>query len=786
MRKPKAAKGWKTIEDESAAGTTDFGSHGFSPVPSSRANSGADLTTVAFTSLDANFSSARNTAPTDLTLLPNRSFNGNVAEAIAGTLSATDPDPRDTHTFSVSDPRFEIVSNQLKLKDGGRLDFDREPQVNVDVTETDSGGLSFTRTFAVSVADVTEVRFAAFGDYGSSSGTQSVADLVKSLNVDFITTTGDNLYGSDPIDIQVGQFYSEYIGNYTGAYGPGSPVNLFFPALGDNDYSSPAGGTNASAYLNYFTLPGNERYYDYTMGPVHFFVVNSNSQEPDGKSSTSVQAQWLQSALANSTSPFNLVYFHHPAFSTNGSSSTMQWPFEQWGATAVLNGHRHNYERVLQDANGDGVMLPYFVTGLGGASISEFDTPPIAGSAARYDADHGTMLIRASDQSITFEFWSVAGGGTLIDSYTIDEPTGGPAEPLFTVNADIVDFNQVVAGSYLAGSQYDALAGNDTVTLPIDAAAASVAGYDPTKTFVGGDGNDAITGGNLNNALSGGNGNDFLGGGGGGDTLTGGSNADTLDGGAGNDSLSGGGSGDVLKSGLGNDTLDGGSSNDTADYTTAASGVTVNLTSGAATGEGTDTLLNIENVTGSGLDDAITGNSLANVLLGAGGNDILVGASGNDALTGGAGIDQLSGDAGHDTLKWDNADSFDGGLGFDTLDANLSSADTIDLRGAGFANLERILTGSGTDTVTLSLNDVLADTVDNQFVADLGSSSPDTLNIDLDGGWSATTSNPTLGPTGVAAGISVSGMAAYTFTNGTDTVTVFSNAEVVQAQILSS
>ena len=98
---------------------------------------------------------------------------------------------------------------------------------------------------------------------------------------------------------------------------------------------------------------------------------------------------------------------------------------------------------------------------------------------------------------------------------------------------------------------------------------------------------------------------------------------------------------------------------------------------------------------------------------------------------------------------------------------------------------ERIRTGSGKDTVTLSLNDVLSDTADHQFVADLGSSNPDTLNIDTAGGWTATAPNATLGPTAVAAGISVSGMTALTFVHGTDTVTVFTNAEVVHAQVLS-
>ena len=345
--------------------------------------------------------------------------------------------------------------------------------------------------------------------------------------------------------------------------------------------------------------------------------------------------------------------------------------------------------------------------------------------------------------------------------------SGTSAPPLFTANADVVNFNQVAAGSYQAGTQYDALGGNDVVTLPVDAAAATAAGYSPSQTFKGSGGNDTITGGTLD------------------DHISGGSSGDSIAGGAGNDTLAGDSSSDTLAGGLGNDVLDGGASNDTASYAAAAGPITADLSLGTATGEGADTLLNLEHVTGSAFNDTITGNTLNNALVGNAGNDTIHGGLGNDTLTGGTGTDQLFGDGGHDTVKWDIADLIDGGDGFDTLDANLSSADTIDLRGANFANLERILTGSGKDTVTLSLNDVLSDTADNQFVADLGSSSPDTLKIDTAGNWSEIAPNATLGPTGVAAGISVSGMTAHTFTNGVDSVTIFSNAEVVQAQVLS-
>jgi hypothetical protein len=225
--------------------------------------------------------------------------------------------------------------------------------------------------------------------------------------------------------------------------------------------------------------------------------------------------------------------------------------------------------------------------------------------------------------------------------------------------------------------------------------------------------------------------------------------------------------------------VNGGSSNDVIDYGAATGAVTVNLALGSATGEGNDSLLNVEGVAGSGLNDTITGSSVANVLAGNGGNDTIRGGSGNDTLTGGAGTDRVLGESGHDIHRWDSADTFDGGSGFDTLDANLTTADTIDLRTAKFANLERILAGGGNDTVALSLNDVLSDTADNQFVVDLGTGSADRLNIDRTGGWTVTAPSATLGPIGVAAGISVAGLTARTFTNGDDTVTIFSNAEIV-------
>src|SRR5262245_34079066 len=137
------------------------------------------------------------------------------------------------------------------------------------------------------------VRFAVIGDYGlAGSNEAAVAALAASWAPDFIITTGDNNYyygAAETIDRNIGQYYHAYISPYHGSYGPGATTNRFFPVLGNHDWDTPG----AKPYLNYFTLPGNERYYDVVRGPVHFFMLDSDPREPDGTKMDSVQAAWL-------------------------------------------------------------------------------------------------------------------------------------------------------------------------------------------------------------------------------------------------------------------------------------------------------------------------------------------------------------------------------------------------------------------------------------------------------------------------------------------------------------
>ena len=156
-----------------------------------------------------------------------------------------------------------------------------------------------------------------------------------------------------------------------------------------------------------------------------------------------------------------------------------------------------------------------------------------------------------------------------------------------------------------------------------------------------GSGNDTLTGSTGANDLEGGAGNDVIDAGNGDDSLLGGVGNDSLLGGAGNDELTGG---------AGNDTLVGGAGVDCANYEAVTAALSVNLATGTATGDGTDRLVDIENVCAGSGNDTLTGSTGANDLEGGVGNDFIDAASGNDTLLGGLGNDALLGGAGNDTL----------------------------------------------------------------------------------------------------------------------------------------
>ena len=268
--------------------------------------------------------------------------------------------------------------------------------------------------FCASSYPQSAIKFAIIGDYGDDDQQElDVANMVKSWNPEFVITTGDNSYDNTNIDNNIGKYYAKFIFPYTGNFPPGSSdFNRFWPTLGNHDYDD-GGGLNA--YLNYFTLPNNERYYDQVIGNVHLFMVNSNSQEPDGTSGTSTQANWIRDKMLDcqaNHSHWRIVAFHHPAYSSgdHGSSTYMRWAFQSWGAHLVVMGHDHDYERL--EVNN----FPYFVNGLGGRSLYPWGNI-LPESVVRYNSDYGAQLVEINADTMKLKFYDI--NDVLIDTRII-------------------------------------------------------------------------------------------------------------------------------------------------------------------------------------------------------------------------------------------------------------------------------------------------------------------------------------------------------------------------------
>lgn len=263
-------------------------------------------------------------------------------------------------------------------------------------------------------------RLAVIGDYGDGQQKEaSVAEMIALWDPDAVVTVGDNVYWHTGFDRLVGRYYHRFIGAYNGIEGEGSPVNRFFPSLGNHDYED----AGLPAYLEFFTLPGtgvdgtgtsgNERYYDAVVGDVHLFILNSNPQEPDGVTHTSVQGAWLQQAMGQSTARWQVVVFHHSSRSSipGKSAQWMRWPFAEWGADLLLVGDAHVYERLVIDG------LPMFISGLG-VNNSVLDGPLAPETGFFYSEDDaGALFVVACVNAIEVEYRTIGLG--LIDTHAI-------------------------------------------------------------------------------------------------------------------------------------------------------------------------------------------------------------------------------------------------------------------------------------------------------------------------------------------------------------------------------
>jgi Calcineurin-like phosphoesterase/Purple acid Phosphatase, N-terminal domain len=195
-------------------------------------------------------------------------------------------------------------------------------------------------------------RIWAIGDSGT--GDSSAAEMrdayinyAGARRTDVWLTLGDNAYfGGRDAQYQVAVFdmFRDLLRQ-----------TAVWPSIGNDE--------DQSDFEQVFTLPsngeaggissGNEAYYAFNYGNIHFVALNSPFAEP---ATNGLMYQWLQRDLSAKTNRWLIAYWHHPPYSrgshnsdTDPTQTAMRTNFvrllEEHGVDLVLCGHSHDYER---------------------------------------------------------------------------------------------------------------------------------------------------------------------------------------------------------------------------------------------------------------------------------------------------------------------------------------------------------------------------------------------------------------------------------------------------------
>ena len=182
-----------------------------------------------------------------------------------------------------------------------------------------------------------KLNFAVIGDAGTGRTDQfrvarQMAETYRRDPYGLLLTVGDNVYGGDVVERAKDVIDKPYKPLFDAGV-------EFHPALGNHDVDDHDDLPETLA-----TLGMPHRYYNFTQGPVDFFALDSNWMGGG-------QLKWLRKRLGCSDSRWQVVYMHHPLYSSgkHGSHTSLREVLEpllvEAGADVVFSGHDHDYER---------------------------------------------------------------------------------------------------------------------------------------------------------------------------------------------------------------------------------------------------------------------------------------------------------------------------------------------------------------------------------------------------------------------------------------------------------
>ena len=569
--------------------------------------------------------------------------------AVVGTVSAVDPDDGDSLTYTVSDDRFEIVGNELRLKDGVSLDHEAAETIDVTVTATDQGGLESSQAFTINVDDVNE------GPTGVSLSNTTIDENDAGAVVGTVSAVDPD--DGDSLTYTVSDDRFEIVGNELRLKDGVSLDHETAETIDVTVTATDQGGLESSQA---FTINVD----DVNEGPSGVSLSNTTIDEND--------AGAVVGTLSSSDPDAGDTAAYSIADDTSGL-------FEIVGNELKLK---------------DDASLDYETQGTYEVTIQVTDSA----GASHWE----TMTINVADVAETNVILGTNGGDSVSGDDNADEIVGRGGNDRINGRGG----DDIISGD---GGRDNIRGGDGDDTLSGGAGRDNVRGDDGDDALDGGSGNDTLRGGDDDDVIDGGNGNDVIRGDDGADELRGGAGNDTIyadaddtvvEGGDGRDRVIVQGDDDftIDMTANGVERVDGGDGNDTMD----ATGMTDRITQFGD--DGSDTLIggeNRDNQQGGEGNDTISGN---------GGNDRIRGGDGDDTLAGGEGRDNMRGDAGDDLIDGNEGDDrLQGGDGEDTLSGgegrdNISGDEGNDLIYGDDGN-DRIQGGAGDDAIYAGADD---------------------------------------------------------------------------------
>ncbi|MFQ5604815.1 MAG: metallophosphoesterase [bacterium] len=273
-----------------------------------------------------------------------------------------------------------------------------------------SGDLkSEIHTFETAIREDSPFSFAVYGDNKEGPfNYQKIAKLILNKRPNFVIHNGDF--------VNRGGIYKQWQKLF---FNPASKMLseiTLFGAIGNHE-------DNSENYYNFFTFPGNEKWYSFDFGNTHFLFLDTNE---DVLTENSEQMKWLLKELQNNQATWTIVNSHHPPFTAGGNyyrnsrielKNLLHPIFEKYGVDVVFSGHDHNYERSKPIMSKAGAKpVTYVVCGNGGTPMRYIGWREWTQHAERV---FGFVKINIEGQKLHLKSFNI--NDEIIDEFTLDK-----------------------------------------------------------------------------------------------------------------------------------------------------------------------------------------------------------------------------------------------------------------------------------------------------------------------------------------------------------------------------